>query len=90
MEKRSVRIQTVPSSGANRKLSLANLKKLFKDVCLDSRRKTAVSIFKFVLQKKLREREEILEREGKEERHSSSSLFKTLCSSHHFMAVVVN
>ena len=84
MKKRSVRIQTVPSSVENRKLSLANLKKLF--VCLDSRRKTAVSVFKFVLQKKLREREEILKREGKMERHSSSSLFETLYSSHPFMA----
>ena len=91
MEMRSVRIQTVPSSVANRNLSLANLTKLFKDVCLVARGKTAVSVFEFVLQKKLREKEKKkLEREGKTERHFSSSLFETLYSSHHFMAIIVN
>ena len=44
----------------------------------------------FFLQKKLRKKEEILEREGKTERHSSSSPFETLYSSNHFMAMIVN
>ena len=57
MKMRSVRILTVPFSVQNWNLSLANLKKLFKDVRLDFRMKTAVSVFKFVLQNKLRERE---------------------------------
>ena len=89
---RSVRILTVPFSVQNWNLSLANLKKLFKDVRLDFRMKTAVtvSVFKFVLQNKLREKEEILEREGKTERHSSSLPFETLHSCHHFMAFIVN
>ena len=87
---RSVRILTVPFSVQNWNLSLANLKKLFKDVRLDFRMKTAVSVFKFVLQNKLREKEEILEREGKTERHSSSLPFETLYSRHHFMAFIVN
>ena len=77
MVMRSVRIQPVPSSVVNRNLSLASLTKLLKDVCLDFRKKTAVSVFEFGLQrKKLREREEILEREGKTKRHTSLSLFK--------------
>ena len=84
MGMRSVRIQTVPLSVGNRNLSLANLTNLFKDVCLGARRETAVSVFEFVLQK-----DEILERKGKTERHSSSSLFETLYSSHHFMATTV-
>ena len=77
-------IHTVPSSVANRNLSLANLTKLFKDVCLDVRKKTAVSIFEFS-----RKRRNI--RKGKKtERPSSSSLFETLYPSHHFLAMIVN
>ena len=91
MKMRSFGIQTVPSSVENRNLSLANLTKLFKDVCLDFRRKTTVSVFDFFFgKKKLREKEEMLEREGQTERHSSSLLFETLYSSHHFMAIIVN
>ena len=69
MKMRSVGIQTVPSSVENRNLTLANLTKLFKDVCLDFRRKTTVSVFRFFFfgKKKLREKEEMLEREGKTE-----------------------
>ena len=51
MKMRSVGIQTVPSSVENRNLSLTNLTKLFKDVCLDFRRKTTVSVFEFLLAK---------------------------------------
>ena len=82
---RSLHIQTVPSSVANRNLSLANLTKLFKDICLDVRKKTAVSIFEFS-----RKRRNI-RKEKKTERPSSSSLlFETLYPSHHFLAMIVN
>ena len=68
----------------NRNLSLS------KDVSLDVKRKTAVSVFEFVLQTKVKGRKRNLEREEKTEIQSSSSLFETLYSSHHFMVIIVN
>ena len=87
MVMRSVRIQTVPSSVVNRNLSLVNLTKLFKVLSSEGRQLCLLS--NLLCRKTLREREEILEREGKTERHSSS-LFETLYSSHHLMAEVVD
>ena len=90
MRRRKFRIQTVPSLVENRNLSLSNLRRLFKDVCVDVGKKTAVPVFEFVLQTKVKRKIRKLEREAKTEIHSSSSPFETLYSSHHFMAIIVS